>query len=248
MNIKFTKKFEEIRRKGWIESKRKGTTGIGYTFEKMIGKNEDNLPIADYEGIEIKTVHNYIKDKVIHLFNATPDGDYLYPIKDIYNNFAYPDKNNRNYKVFNMDISSQNYTYIGYNKKMILYVDYNKEKIYLKAYKNGKEMTNIKISWSFSLLKEKINNKIKKIAIVKANSLRKSKKELLKYTGYEVYEIISFEKFIKNIEDGNIVITFKIGYFKDGKRKGQIHDHGTGFSIKYNDIYKLYNSAPARNY
>ena len=55
-----------------------------------------------------------------------------------------------------------------------------------------------------------------------------------------MYEIKSFNKFIECIDKGYIIITFKIGYFKSGKRKGQIHDHGTGFSINYNDIGKLY--------
>jgi len=243
-NNTFEEIFKQIKEKGWIQSKRKGPTGIGYTFEELLGKQEDNMPIADFQGIEIKTVHNYIKEKNIHLFNATPDGDFLYPIKEIYEKLAYPDKKNKNYKVFNMDISANKYTILGYNKKLILDVDDQNEKIYLKVYKNNIEIKDLKISWSFDLLRNRINNKIKKIAIVKANTLKKEKKELFKYTGYEIYELISFEKFIENIKNGNIIITFKIGNFKDGKRKGQIHDHGTGFSIKYNNISKLYKSAP----
>ena len=89
-------------------------------------------------------------------------------------------------------------------------------------------------------LKEKIEYKIKKLAIVGANTYKKKEKELFKYTGYKIYEIKSFNKFIECIDKGYIIITFKIGYFISGKRKGQIHDHGTGFSINNNDIDKLY--------
>ena len=242
ININFDKKFEKVKKKGWIESKRNGTTGIGYTFEKMINKNEDNLPIADFDDTEIKTIHNYLKNKVIHLFNATPDGDYLFPIKEIHQKLAYPDKNNPQYKVFNIDVSATSYTNIGYNKKLILKVDYNEKKIYLKIISDNYEISKMKISWSFDLINERINNKIKKIAIVGANTKKEKNIELFKYTGYKLYEIRSFDDFIKCIENGYIIITFKIGYVKSGKRSGQIHDHGTGFSINYCNFDKLYKS------
>lgn len=237
---KFNNEFNKIKKKGWISSKRNGSTGIGYTFETMLNKKEDNFPIADYGDIEIKTIHNYLKEKVIHLFNATPDGDYLFPIKEIIQNLGYPDKNNPEYRVFNMDVTAMKYTNIGYNKKMILKVDYNNKKIYLKIISKDKNIENMKISWSFDLLRERIEHKIKKLAIVGANTKKNQNIEKFKYTGYRIYEIKSFDHFIKNIENGNIVITFKIGNFKTGKRKGQIHDHGTGFSIKYNNIEELY--------
>ena len=41
----FKKIFEKVKNKGWIKSLRKGDTGIGYTFETLIGKKEENLPI-----------------------------------------------------------------------------------------------------------------------------------------------------------------------------------------------------------
>ena len=41
-------KFEEIKEMGWIKSLRKGPTGIGYTFEKLIGKDEDSLCCPDF--------------------------------------------------------------------------------------------------------------------------------------------------------------------------------------------------------
>ena len=59
-----------------VKSLRKEDTGVGDTFEKTIGKDEENLPIADYGFIEIKTTRKYSK-KRIHLFNTVPDGDYL---------------------------------------------------------------------------------------------------------------------------------------------------------------------------
>lgn len=53
------KKFLEIKKMGWIKSKRKGHTGVGMTFEYLIGTNENNFEIPDFNGIEIKTKRNY---------------------------------------------------------------------------------------------------------------------------------------------------------------------------------------------
>lgn len=53
--IKLKKIFDGIANKGWIMSSQKGTSGVGITFEKLIGKNKENFEIPDFEGIEIKT-------------------------------------------------------------------------------------------------------------------------------------------------------------------------------------------------
>ena len=51
---------------------------------------------------------------------------------------------------------------------------------------------------------------------------------------------ILFTLFLKLIDDGKISITFRIGVFKSGKRKGQIHDHGTEFGIDEINLQLLF--------
>ena len=48
-------KFKEIKQKGYIKSVRRGSTGIGATFESLLGKPEESFEIPDFYGIEIKT-------------------------------------------------------------------------------------------------------------------------------------------------------------------------------------------------
>lgn len=51
-----TTKLQEIKNKGFIQSLRRGSTGIGYTFETLFGVQENNIPIPDIGGrVEIKT-------------------------------------------------------------------------------------------------------------------------------------------------------------------------------------------------
>jgi len=47
-------RFDSIKESGWIDSLRVGDTGIGYTFETLMGIEENNDQTADFHGIEIK--------------------------------------------------------------------------------------------------------------------------------------------------------------------------------------------------
>lgn len=47
-------KFDGIKSTGWINSMRSGDTGIGYTFETLLGIKENNDQTADFKGIELK--------------------------------------------------------------------------------------------------------------------------------------------------------------------------------------------------
>jgi hypothetical protein len=47
-------RFDEIKARGWIDTLRADDTGIGYTFESLVGIEENNDKTADYRGIEIK--------------------------------------------------------------------------------------------------------------------------------------------------------------------------------------------------
>ena len=245
--IKLKNKFNEIKKMKWVESKRKGPTGIGYTFETLLGRDENNLPYYDFEDIEIK-VHRKKSSSPIHLFSATPDGDELFPIKKILNKIGYPDKINSEYKVFNFTITGNNYTNLGYYKRLKIKVNYFKRKVDLRVVNNKNEKYDLNISWSYDLLKEKIKYKIKHLAIIDADVKTINGKEFFRYDRINFYKIKGFNHLIKLIDDGIINITFKIGVFRDGPRKGQIHDRGTDFSIKKKDLELLYNLIPSGAY
>ena len=51
--------FIRIKKLGYVKSTRNGPTGIGKTFEDLLGKKEDALGLPDYKGIEIKTKRSY---------------------------------------------------------------------------------------------------------------------------------------------------------------------------------------------
>ena len=233
------KKFNLIKNLGWIKSKRKGSTGIGYTFETLIGKEEEKFPVPDFGNIEIKTKNNSSKENIT-LFNATPDGDYLFPIKYLYEKYGFRSIKEPNCKVFYATISTEE-KYAGKNYRFRLNLDDNKKEIRIIAIDKTGRMENTYVTWTYELIENKVKIKIKKIALIKANSKYINNEFYYKYDEIHYYEIKNIETFIKLIKEGIIKIIFKVGMYKDGEKKGQIDNHGTGFCINEKDLEKLYN-------
>ena len=114
------------------------------------------------------------------------------------------------------------------------------QNIILQVYDSKNKLIDDTVEWSFSMLKEKLNRKLKYLAIIKASNKIINNKEYFKYDNLKIYCLKDFDTFLNLVEEGIIIITFKVSVFKSGKRIGQIHDHGTSFSINEKNILKLY--------
>lgn len=236
-NIKI--QFEKIKQQGWIESKRSGSTGIGYTLEKLFEKEENNFEIPDFCSFELKS-HNTYPNSYITLFNATPDGDYLFEIERLKETYGYPDKNLKQFKVLNCDVFANSITNLGNSYKQIIKTDNAEKKLRLHILDNNLNLVDNEISWSFDMLKEKFERKLKLLAYVEADKKIINGIKYFKYKNITFYKSYDFDKFIDLIKTGTIKISFKIGVFKSGKRYGQTHDHGTSFSISEKNLLLLY--------
>ena len=216
---------------------RKGTTGIGYTFESMIGKKEDTLVQPDFKSIEIKVKRRYSKG-FITLFNAVPDNKEKMII-EIYKKYGIQNRNKNYFKTFMVNIDSKKYSKQG-KHFFKLKVDYDYQVVRLEVYDINKKLIRNDISWSFKLLEEKINKKVKNLAIVKAEIKKQDDEIYYKYYYISFFEIKSPLEFINAIDNGYIRITFKMSVFDSGEKTGDMDDHGTGFDINETDILQIY--------
>lgn len=232
------RRYKEIQKMGYVPAVNNYNSGIGLTFEKLLGLSNNDLEIPDYNGIEIKTRRAYSKS-FITLFNATPDGEYLFQIKRIQKKYGYYDMKEYKHKVFNASIFSNQLVRIGkYFFK--IYVDYKKEKIFLNVYNKHEKLIDQETSWSFKMLEEKLNRKLSYLAVAEAWPNKIDGRCYYKYYQMKFYKLKKFEDFLKAIDKGIIRITFTIGVFRTGRRKGQIYDHGTGFEISNGDLYEVF--------
>ena len=237
--INLKRKFENIKGIGWIKSMRKGTTGIGYTFETILGKEEDSFPIPDYGSIEIKTRHRNSKFP-IGLFNATPDGDYLFPMQRIYDRFAFPQHGNLKTRVFYASMNALEYTRAGMNYQFKLVVNRENENIKVIAFSKSTGTIDPNISWSFGFLKDKLERKLKYLALIKADSKYIFYSQYFKYYDIKLYVLKDFETFLSLIENGTISVTFSLGCYKKGIKTGKMCNHGSSFVISEDDLEKLF--------
>ncbi|MCS6876612.1 MAG: MvaI/BcnI family restriction endonuclease, partial [Aquificaceae bacterium] len=88
------KRLREIKAMGFVPSMRRGNTGIGYTFEKLLGVSENNIPIPDLGGrLEIKTTRLNSKSMItLFTFNR---GVWRINLKDLVSTYGYKDKSGR---------------------------------------------------------------------------------------------------------------------------------------------------------
>ena len=62
--VQLKEKLSEIKQIGYIVSKRRSNTGIGYTLETLLGLQENNLQTPDLGNIELKSQRNGVSNRV----------------------------------------------------------------------------------------------------------------------------------------------------------------------------------------
>lgn len=232
-------RFDRIKDMGWVKSLRKGPTGVGYTFESLIGKGEDACALPDFNGIEIKT-HRRLSKSDICLFNYNPIGESSYELMRLYDNYGFRSVKNKSIKVLNTSVYCDWIRDVGINYKFCLKVDYKCEKIFLVVFDRIGNFVEKKSFWEFSVLREKLYNKMNYLAYIEAYSKFSGDVEYFRYNDLKFYKLKDFDTFIDLLSRGKIRVTFKVGVYTEGPRCGEINSHGTSFSIKSSDLSLLY--------
>lgn len=222
----------------WINTQVYGIDNIGLLFEKLLGIAPGNLEMPDWGDIEIKTKSEN-SQKYITLFNATPDSS-VFAIKSIVQNYGYPDKDFSYLKVFNVSINGKHLKKTNDKFLFKLFIDNLNKCLVLKVFDQSFNLLDDSISWSFDLLNEKLQRKLKYLLFVKTEKRNFNKIRHVKYISASLYKLRGFDFFLKAIGDGYIRVTFKIGIFKGTYKYGEMHDRGTGFDIEEINIAKLF--------
>jgi hypothetical protein len=89
----FKRAFANLKKQGWIPSKRKGPTGIGQTLEQALGLKENNIAVPDLKNVELKA-HRMGSSSLITLFTFNRKVWKMKPLEAI-RKYGTPDQDGR---------------------------------------------------------------------------------------------------------------------------------------------------------
>ncbi|MDR1591975.1 MAG: MvaI/BcnI family restriction endonuclease [Prevotellaceae bacterium] len=244
------KEFHKIAEQGWIKNARKGNAGgVGNTLEDLLGIEENNLPIPNAAEWELKA-QRLNTSSLTTLFHIEPSPRAVKFVPQILLlNYGwqhedagkqYPD----NEMSFRQTIHGKSPSDRGFmvkidrqNRKVLISFDptkvSEKHKDWLKQVESniGLEELNPQPYWGFDDLANKAGTKLLNCFYVQAEVKKEDGKEFYKYSKVTMLQKFSFEGFLQELENGNILVDFDA-------RTG--HNHGTKFRLRQNCFPNLY--------
>ena len=238
---KVQEEFDRIKSLGFVRSTRPNNRdgGIGNTFEDLLGVEENNLKDPDFEGFEVKT-HRFLNSSYITLFSKTPS----FPkkansiLKERYGEVR--DSEFPDLKKLYASIFSHRWGLVYEKFKMKLDVNFSEKRIYLLVDDNKNISKDV--YWNFKDLSDGLN-KLENLFSVSAKSKIVDEETYFHYDSAKVFLNIDFDKFINELNSGNIQFDIRIGVHKSGPNYGKPHDHGSGFRVKKENLINLYNNS-----
>lgn len=206
-------KFDHVNAMGWVDSMRSGDTGIGYTFESLIGIKENNDQKADFQGIEIKCKGlkegGASSSEKINLFQAGPVWLKERSARELIRVLGKVDVDGF-FKCYSQ------VTVLPNNLDLQLEILQDKSRIDLR------KLSDTLGYWAFKKLEERLAEKHSRAAFVKARV--KSTKTGTRYCYEELvyFEQPSIDRFVDLVADRSIVFEFTLSE----KPGGTIRNHG----------------------
>lgn len=246
------REFKKIAAKGWIQNARKGNAGgVGNTLEDLLGIEENNLPIPNAAEWELKA-QRMNTNSLTTLFHTEPSPRAVKFVPQLLLPYYGWKHQNAGIKYSDTEKSFRQtfggkHTNRGFslkidrvNKKVIVSFDYTKvsqehAEWLSQIQKNvGLSELNPQPYWGFDDLASKAGTKLLNCFYVQAEVKKEDGIEFYQYSKVLMLQKFSFEKFLQEIEDDNILADFDA-------RTG--HNHGTKFRLRQNCFPNLYENA-----
>jgi len=222
MKIKeFTRRFKQIKEMGFIQTKRKGPTGIGYTLETLLEISENNEAHPDIDGAELKA-HKAKGNNLITLFTFNNKVWKTPPLEAV-KKYGSLDQNGRMGLYYTMSLKPNS---AG------LFLDVQKASISVRHI-SGEVIA----TWCLKDLADRFIQKLPALLFVSAFTEERDGVEYFHYYRAQLMQGTSPELLKNQFREENILVDLRL------HDKGTIaRNHGTGFRTYEDKLPSLFNS------
>ncbi len=217
----FRERFDEIKKSGWVASKRRSNTGIGYTLETLLGIEENNIALPDFGTVELKS-HRINSTSMVTLFTFNRKVWKINPLQAV-RKYGTRDINERLGLYFTM---SPTPTSTG------LFLHTEPETISVRHI-SGEVIA----EWSLDALAQQFMKKMPALVLVSALSEMRGDTECFNYTSARLLEGTSPEILREQILAGNVLVDLRLH-----DRPTSARNRGTGFRARKNRLPLLFSS------
>ncbi len=225
MNLKeLVGRLQAISDMGYVKALRKGNTGIGYTFESLIGLEETNIPIPDIGGrVEIKTTRKDCSSLVtLFTFNR---GVWIKKQKEIIEQFGYEDEKER--KALKSTIFFNRPNSLG----LFIEIDESKNVIRLLSPNNK-----LLAEWDVYVVVGVFSSKLSRLLFVLADRRTVQGQEEFHFNEAYLLTEPNPRNFLKAFKNSLVGIDLRMHL----KENGTVRNRGTGFRMREKDMLELY--------
>lgn len=206
----FKQKFHLIKQKGFIPSRRKGTTGIGFTFEVELGLQENNISAPDLGDIELKT-HRHRSNNLITLFTFNRKV-WQIPQLEAIKKYGSKDRNGRLGLYYTLSLKPN-------SAGLFLYMPPHDISV---RHISGE----IIAVWQLNQLANQFKTKIPNLILVSAFSEERDSIEYFHYYRAQLMQKTNPELIGHQFQAENIVVDLRLH-----EKETHARNHGTGFRV-----------------
>jgi len=223
----FLPKFDELKAKGFVPTLRKGSTGIGYTLETMLGIEENNSPGGDFMGMELKAWRDdgtqSERYEKMNLFLKEPKWVDGLKSADRVRNYGYVDPNGRTALYSTVKIETNSHQ-LGFS------IDAEGEKLWLTF--AGKQVA----WWSFEVLAKRLKEKHTETVFVSAKVRGQKASEEFHYQEVLWCREPSVNEFLVLLQEGDAMLELRMHL----KETGSVRNHGSCFRLRKDRLKDLF--------
>lgn len=210
---------------GYVKNQRKGSTGIGFTFEQLMGVIENNIPIPDLGGrIEIKTTRRD-SNSLLTLFTFNK-GAWIEKQKNVIEFYGYNDQDGKKALKRTLKFNSTG--------DLILSINEQNHSVSLV----DKKLNKILATWSLYAIVGKFSTKLDRVLYVIADrKINVNGDEEFWYNEAYMLSEPLVDNFIHAFKNSKVAIDLRMHL----KENGIVRNRGTAFRVYEKNFPSLFN-------